>query len=179
MRRVRTGPEPARSTDVRDRQHRPVLRAGTGRIPRAGRRLPAAVGGRRPCPGGSRRRHRTGTARPPGLSRIRARREAPSHLHRAARPPPTRTARVRPPRAGRAGRHVDGNGVAWNGGPDEPPAGTTCRIPHRLACPGLSPSADGIRPWSRLAETREHNALPARRKADEEAVRRTRFPDAG
>ncbi|WP_432029943.1 DUF6083 domain-containing protein [Streptomyces sp. 1222.5] len=73
--------------------------------------------------------------------------------------------------------HVDGNGVAWNGGQDEPPPGATCRIPHRLACPGLS--LDEIRPWSRLAEVREHNALSARRKADEEAVRRTRFPDAG
>ncbi|MER6262799.1 DUF6083 domain-containing protein [Streptomyces sp900105245] len=96
--------------------------------------------------------------------------------HALLRPAPPVPAHLAP---GVHRRHVDGNGVAWNGGPDEPPAGTTCRIPHRLACPGLSPSADEIRPWSRLAETREHNALPARRKADEEAVRRTRFPDAG
>ncbi|MFF9815014.1 DUF6083 domain-containing protein [Streptomyces sp. NPDC014006] len=65
--------------------------------------------------------------------------------------------------------HVDGNGVAWNGGLDEPRPGETCRIPHRLACPGLT--SDEIEPWRWLAAVRDRNGASARRKADAEGFR--------
>ncbi|MGW5122926.1 DUF6083 domain-containing protein [Streptomyces sp. NPDC004069] len=60
--------------------------------------------------------------------------------------------------------HVDTDGTAWNGGLDEPPPGTTCRIPHELACPSLT--LDEIGPWRWLASVREENARRARHKAD-------------
>ncbi|MFG2884770.1 DUF6083 domain-containing protein [Streptomyces sp. NPDC048297] len=72
--------------------------------------------------------------------------------------------------------HVDGNGTAWNGGLGEPPAGTTCRIPHQLACPGLT--LDEIQPWRWLTEVREYNVRLARRKAAEAAFPES-LPDAG
>jgi hypothetical protein len=67
--------------------------------------------------------------------------------------------------------HVDqGNGTAWNSGFDEPPPGDTCRIPHQLACPGLT--LDEIRPWRWLTTVRDYNTALARRRADQE-----HFPD--
>ncbi|WP_437015232.1 DUF6083 domain-containing protein [Streptomyces sp. enrichment culture] len=68
--------------------------------------------------------------------------------------------------------HIDPGGRAWNGGLDEPPPGTACRIPHHLACPGLT--LDEIRPWRWLDAVREENARRARRRADADAL-----PDAG
>ena len=35
-------------------------------------------------------------------------------------------------------RYVDSDGTAWNSREDEPAPGAACRIPHRIACPGLS-----------------------------------------
>jgi hypothetical protein len=72
--------------------------------------------------------------------------------------------------------HLDGNGVAWNSGVTEPRPGATCRIPHHLACPGLS--LDEIRPWRWLTARREHNARAARWQADE-AGSREHLPDTG
>ncbi|MFJ5775346.1 DUF6083 domain-containing protein [Streptomyces sp. NPDC093094] len=72
--------------------------------------------------------------------------------------------------------HIDSNGTAWNGGLDEPPPGATCRVPHQLACPGLT--LDEIRPWRWLTAVREHNAAAARIRADERALP-ARLPDAG
>ncbi|MFB6960163.1 DUF6083 domain-containing protein [Streptomyces sp. NPDC056309] len=65
-------------------------------------------------------------------------------------------------------RHVDTDGAAWNGGLDEPPPGTTCRIAHQLACPGLAP--DEIEPWRWLASVREENARRARQRPMPHAV---------
>ncbi|MEU1408492.1 DUF6083 domain-containing protein [Streptomyces sp. NPDC005728] len=62
--------------------------------------------------------------------------------------------------------HLDSNGLAWNGGLNEPPPGTTCRLPHQLACPALS--LDEIQPWRWLTTVREYNARLARQKADED-----------
>ncbi|ARP74578.1 hypothetical protein LK07_32440 [Streptomyces pluripotens] len=59
--------------------------------------------------------------------------------------------------------HLDGNGVAWNGGFAEPPPGTSCRVPHLLACPGLT--LDEIRPWRWLSAVRGENARKVRRQA--------------
>ncbi|EST19282.1 DUF6083 domain-containing protein [Streptomyces roseochromogenus] len=72
--------------------------------------------------------------------------------------------------------HIDSNGVAWNGGFTEPLAGSRCRIPHQLACPGLS--LDEIRPWRWLSAVREENARRAQRRADEEGCPKA-LPDAG
>ncbi|MFF4044889.1 DUF6083 domain-containing protein [Streptomyces sp. NPDC001816] len=72
--------------------------------------------------------------------------------------------------------HTDGNGAAWNGGLDEPPPGATCRIPHQLACPGLT--LDEIRPWRWLTAVREYNTVLAQQKADAEAFHET-LPDVG
>ena len=72
--------------------------------------------------------------------------------------------------------HLDGNGTAWNGGLDEPLPGTTCRIPHQLACPGLT--LDEIQPWRWLTAVREYNARLAQEKADEAAFQET-LPDVG
>ncbi|MDG9690108.1 DUF6083 domain-containing protein [Streptomyces sp. DH17] len=59
--------------------------------------------------------------------------------------------------------HIDFGGNAWNGGLEEPPPGSTCRIPHQLACPGLS--LDELKPWRWLAAVREENARRATRQA--------------
>ncbi|OLZ62489.1 hypothetical protein AV521_41685 [Streptomyces sp. IMTB 2501] len=72
--------------------------------------------------------------------------------------------------------HIDSNGVAWNGGFAQPLARARCRIPHQLACPGLS--LDEIRPWRWLSAVREENARRARRRADEEGCPKA-LPDAG
>ncbi|MEU2714309.1 DUF6083 domain-containing protein [Streptomyces sp. NPDC007205] len=72
--------------------------------------------------------------------------------------------------------HIDSNGVAWNGGFEEPLTGARCRIPHHLACPGLS--LDEIRPWRWLTAVRAENAHRARRTADEEGGPAA-LPDAG
>ncbi|WP_399880949.1 DUF6083 domain-containing protein [Streptomyces sp. BBFR51] len=72
--------------------------------------------------------------------------------------------------------HVDSGGQAWNGGLDEPPPGTTCRVPHRLTCPGLT--LDEIEPWRWVVAVREENARRARRQADE-ADCPVALPDAG
>jgi hypothetical protein len=64
--------------------------------------------------------------------------------------------------------HLDGNGTAWNGGLDEPEPGTSCRIPHQLACPGLT--LDEIQPWRWLTAVRAGNARLARQRADEGIV---------
>ena len=72
--------------------------------------------------------------------------------------------------------HIDGNGVAWNGGLDEPLSGSTCRIPHRLACPGLG--LDEIKPWQWLTAVRDYNAVLAQQKADEEGLAEV-LPDVG
>ncbi|MGW3493599.1 DUF6083 domain-containing protein [Streptomyces sp. NPDC001020] len=71
--------------------------------------------------------------------------------------------------------HIDGNDIAWNGGLDEPPPGATCRIPHQLACPGLS--LDEIRPWQWLTEVRDDNKRLVRQK--DEASRPEELPDVG
>ncbi|MEU1012608.1 DUF6083 domain-containing protein [Streptomyces sp. NPDC005890] len=72
--------------------------------------------------------------------------------------------------------HLDSNGAAWNGGLDEPLPGATCRIPHQLACPGLT--LDEIQPWRWLTAVREYNALAARHRADTDRAREA-LPDAG
>ncbi|CAL9337998.1 DUF6083 domain-containing protein [Streptomyces sp. enrichment culture] len=72
--------------------------------------------------------------------------------------------------------HIDPGGQAWNGGLEEPPPGTTCRVPHQLACPGLS--LDEIRPWRWLDAWREENARRARRRADGTG-RPDALPDTG
>ncbi|QIJ60792.1 DUF6083 domain-containing protein [Streptomyces sp. JB150] len=72
--------------------------------------------------------------------------------------------------------HVDRTGVAWNGGLNEPRTGETCRIPHQLACPGLT--LDELKPWRWLTSVRDHNAALARQRADAEGVPDT-WPDAG
>ncbi|MET8788370.1 DUF6083 domain-containing protein [Streptomyces sp. NPDC004589] len=72
--------------------------------------------------------------------------------------------------------HVDTDGTAWNGGLDEPPQGTVCRIPHQLACPGLT--LDEIKPWRWLTAVREENTRRAQRKADAEGYP-GRLPDTG
>ncbi|MEV7244876.1 DUF6083 domain-containing protein [Streptomyces sp. NPDC093248] len=72
--------------------------------------------------------------------------------------------------------HIDGNGTAWNGGLDEPMPGTTCRIPHQLACPGLT--LEEVQPWRWLTSVRAYNALLARRRADEDGLL-GELPDTG
>ncbi|MFF0780448.1 DUF6083 domain-containing protein [Streptomyces sp. NPDC003720] len=62
--------------------------------------------------------------------------------------------------------HVDGDGTAWNGGLEEPAPGATCRIPHQLACPGLT--LDEVQPWRWLTAVRAHNASAAWRGAGED-----------
>ncbi|MER6568983.1 DUF6083 domain-containing protein [Streptomyces sp. NPDC001093] len=57
------------------------------------------------------------------------------------------------------------SGRAWNAVLDEPFAGARCRIPHRLACPGLT--LDEVQPWTWLTKVRELNALKARQQSDE------------
>lgn len=55
----------------------------------------------------------------------------------------------------------------------EPPPGATCRLPHRLVCPGI----DLPNPWSWLIVMRDHNAERARSRynpAPDEPL-----PDAG
>ncbi|PAN03344.1 hypothetical protein CJI59_00130 [Streptomyces sp. Alain-F2R5] len=59
--------------------------------------------------------------------------------------------------------HIDSGGNAWNGGLEEPPPGSTCRIPHQLACPGLS--LDELKPWRWLDAVREENARRVTRQA--------------
>jgi hypothetical protein len=61
--------------------------------------------------------------------------------------------------------HVDTCGTAWNSGLDEPRPGETCRIPHQLACPGLT--LDEIGPWRWLTAVRDYNTALAQWKADE------------
>ncbi|MFH9728971.1 DUF6083 domain-containing protein [Streptomyces sp. NPDC017260] len=73
-------------------------------------------------------------------------------------------------------RHIDSGGRAWNGGLSEPPPGTMCRIPHQLACPGLS--LDETKPWRWLDAVREENARRARRQADEDGCPGA-LPDVG
>ncbi|ODA75124.1 hypothetical protein APS67_000838 [Streptomyces sp. AVP053U2] len=72
--------------------------------------------------------------------------------------------------------HLDTDGTAWNGGLDEPLPGATCRVPHRLACPGLA--LDEIRPWRWLETVRRFNTERARRKAGERGFPEA-LPDAG
>ncbi|MFE7814071.1 DUF6083 domain-containing protein [Streptomyces sp. NPDC057433] len=72
--------------------------------------------------------------------------------------------------------HLDNDGTAWNGGLDEPLPGATCRVPHRLACPGLA--LDEIRPWRWLETVRRFNTERARRKAGERGFPEA-LPDAG
>ncbi|MFI8949800.1 DUF6083 domain-containing protein [Streptomyces sp. NPDC053750] len=72
--------------------------------------------------------------------------------------------------------HIDPGGQAWNGGLDEPTPGTTCRVPHQLACPGLT--LDEIKPWRWLDEVRVDNARRARRQADADGCPGV-LPDAG
>ncbi len=56
------------------------------------------------------------------------------------------------------------------------PLGATCRVPHRLACPGLG--LDEIGPWRWLDAAREENARRARRQADG-TDRPEALPDTG
>ncbi|MFJ8150552.1 DUF6083 domain-containing protein [Streptomyces sp. NPDC096048] len=72
--------------------------------------------------------------------------------------------------------HIDSGGQAWNSGLEEPPPGTTCRVPHQLACPGLT--LDEIKPWRWLDAVREENARRARRQAEEDGFPGA-LPDAG
>ncbi|MBX4174854.1 DUF6083 domain-containing protein [Streptomyces geysiriensis] len=72
--------------------------------------------------------------------------------------------------------YVDADGRAWNGGLGEPPPGSACRVPHRLACPGLS--LDDIEPWRWLAAVRAENTRRATRQACEDDFRGA-LPDAG
>ncbi|MEU3886367.1 DUF6083 domain-containing protein [Streptomyces sp. NPDC029041] len=72
--------------------------------------------------------------------------------------------------------YVDSNGTAWNSREDEPAPGAVCRVPHRIACPGLSPEEAGI--WRWLDAVREENARRARRKADG-GTGPAALPDAG
>ncbi|MFC9510284.1 DUF6083 domain-containing protein [Streptomyces sp. NPDC057002] len=72
--------------------------------------------------------------------------------------------------------YVDANGTAWNSRADEPAPGAVCRIPHRIACPGLRLEEIGL--WRWLDAVRTENARRAWRKADEEATREP-LPDAG
>ncbi|MEV0982338.1 DUF6083 domain-containing protein [Streptomyces sp. NPDC049915] len=60
--------------------------------------------------------------------------------------------------------YIDANGLAWNGGPDEPSPGAFCRIPHRLTCPGAS--VDGLEVGTWLATARKYNAALAQRETD-------------
>ncbi|WP_326730066.1 DUF6083 domain-containing protein [Streptomyces phaeochromogenes] len=64
--------------------------------------------------------------------------------------------------------YIDSNGTAWNSREDEPMPGAVCRIPHRIACPGLKLEEIGL--WRWLDAVRAENARRARRKADEEAT---------
>ncbi|MER7179116.1 DUF6083 domain-containing protein [Streptomyces hyaluromycini] len=52
---------------------------------------------------------------------------------------------------------ISQDGVAWCPGDAEPAPGATCRVPHRLVCPGV----DWSKPWSWLAAVREENARKA------------------
>ena len=72
--------------------------------------------------------------------------------------------------------YVDSDGTAWNSREDEPAPGAACRIPHRIACPGLSLEETGL--WRWLAAVRAENARRARRRADEEGLPEA-LPDAG
>ncbi|WP_322500435.1 DUF6083 domain-containing protein [Streptomyces rochei] len=72
--------------------------------------------------------------------------------------------------------YVDADGRAWNGGLGEPPPGSACRVPHRLACPGLS--LDDIEPWRWLAAVRAEDTRRATRQACEDDFRGA-LPDAG
>ncbi|GGQ18746.1 DUF6083 domain-containing protein [Streptomyces mutabilis] len=59
--------------------------------------------------------------------------------------------------------HIDSGGNAWNGGLEESPPGSTCRVPHQLACPGLT--LNGLEPWRWLDAVRQENARRATRQA--------------
>ncbi|MDN0197077.1 DUF6083 domain-containing protein [Streptomyces sp. S.PNR 29] len=72
--------------------------------------------------------------------------------------------------------YVDADGTAWNSGRDEPTPGAECRVPHRLACPGLTLEEVGL--WRWLDAVRWENARRAQRQADEEAFL-GRLPDVG
>ncbi|MFL4910669.1 DUF6083 domain-containing protein [Streptomyces sp. MMS24-I2-30] len=72
--------------------------------------------------------------------------------------------------------HIDSNNTAWNGDFDEPLPGATCRIPHQLACPGLT--LDEIRPRRWLTAVRDYNTKLARQQADTGGIPGT-LPDAG
>ncbi|MEU1182584.1 DUF6083 domain-containing protein [Streptomyces sp. NPDC005820] len=72
--------------------------------------------------------------------------------------------------------YVDSNGIGWNSREDEPEPGAVCRIPHRIACPGLELEEIGL--WRWLDAVRGENARHAQRKADEDAVPGA-LPDAG
>lgn len=54
---------------------------------------------------------------------------------------------------------VTEDGVAWCPGGAEPAPGATCRVPHRLVCPGI----ELPNPWSWLVAVREENARKAQR----------------
>ncbi|MFF3336134.1 DUF6083 domain-containing protein [Streptomyces sp. NPDC002888] len=60
--------------------------------------------------------------------------------------------------------YVDAGGRAWNSGCDEPEPGAVCRVPHRPACPGLTPEEIGLGPW--LDGVRAANERRARHQAD-------------
>jgi hypothetical protein len=72
--------------------------------------------------------------------------------------------------------YLDSNGTAWNSREDEPAPGAVCRVPHRIACPGLRLEEIGL--WRWLDAVRAENARRAWRKAEEEAGPGA-FPDAG
>ncbi|WP_225100578.1 DUF6083 domain-containing protein [Streptomyces sp. CoH27] len=72
--------------------------------------------------------------------------------------------------------YVDPNGTAWNSGHEEPAPGAECRVPHRLACPGLTLEEIGL--WRWLDAVRQENARCAQRQADEQHVPGS-LPDVG
>ncbi|MEV5878309.1 DUF6083 domain-containing protein [Streptomyces sp. NPDC052101] len=72
--------------------------------------------------------------------------------------------------------YIDANGIAWNGGLDAPLPGAHCRIPHQLACPGLT--LDEIQPWRWLAAVRDYNGLLVQQTTHEKR-RHEGLPDAG
>lgn len=72
--------------------------------------------------------------------------------------------------------YVDVGGRAWNGGWDEPEPGAVCRVPHRLACPGLTPQDIGLGAW--LDDVRAGNEWRSRRQTDE-SMSPGHLPDAG
>ncbi|MEU1851870.1 DUF6083 domain-containing protein [Streptomyces sp. NPDC019990] len=72
--------------------------------------------------------------------------------------------------------YVDSGGTAWNSRGDEPAPGAVCRVPHRIACPGLRQEEIGL--WRWLEALRAENARRAWRRADAETGPGA-LPDAG